>query len=104
MTRMLEGKKWVRNDAFGPDAYAAVFEDEAAGEDFIAAWSPKPYAYVCVNVTEKGIDVFYIFGSRRHVTYDPIRTRSLPVPLGESPIFILGPKGLKATARPDPGW
>jgi hypothetical protein len=104
MTRMLEGKKWVRNDAFGPDAYAAVFEDETAGEDLIAAWSPKPYAYVRVNVTEKGIDVLDIFGTRRHVTYDPVRTKSLPVPLGESPIYILGPKGLKATARPDPGW
>ena len=28
----------------------------------------------------------------------------LPVPLGESPIYVVGPKGLKATVRPDPGW
>jgi len=106
MTRMLEGKRWVRNDAFGPDVYAAVFTnaDGAPDEDIIAAWSPKPYAYVRVNVTEKGIDVVDIFGTRRHVTYDGVRTRSLPVPLGESPIYIRGPKGLKATVRPDPGW
>ncbi len=104
MTRMLEGKRWIRNDAFGPDVYAAVFEDPAAGEDLMAAWSPKPYAYIRVNVTEKGIDVIDGFGTRRRVTYDPVRTRSLPVPLGESPIYIRGPKGLKAAVRPDPGW
>jgi len=104
MARILEGKRWVRNDSFGPDIYAAVFEDKAAGEDLIAAWSPKPYAYVRVNVTEKGIDVIDIFGTRRRVTYDPVRTKSLPVPLGESPIYIVGPKGLKATPRPDLGW
>jgi hypothetical protein len=32
------------------------------------------------------------------------RTGSLPVPLGQSPIYIVGPKGLKANLRPDPGW
>jgi hypothetical protein len=104
MARMLEGKRWVRNDAFGPDVYAAVFEDEAAGTDLIAVWSPKPYAYIRVNVTEKGIEVLDVFGTRRHVTYDPVRTKSMPVPLGESPIYLLGPKGLKATPQPDPGW
>jgi hypothetical protein len=104
MARMLEGRRWVRNDAFGPDVYAAVFEDPSGGDDLIAAWSPKPYAYVRVNVTEKGIDVLDIFGTRRHVTFDATRTKSLPVPLGESPIYISGPKGLKATVRPDPGW
>jgi hypothetical protein len=104
MARMLEGKRWVRNDSFGPEVYAAVFADEASGEDLIAAWSPKPYAYIRVNVTEKGIDVVDIFGTRRRVTYDPVRTKSVPVPLGESPIYIEGPGGLKATARPDPGW
>lgn len=104
MTRRLEGKRWVRNDAFGPEVYAAVFEDEAAGEDLIAAWSPKPYAYIRVNVAEKGIDIFDAFGTRRRVTYDPVRTKSLSVPLGESPIYIVGPKGLRASPRPDPGW
>ena len=104
MTRMLEGKAWLRNDAFGPDVYGAVFEDATSGETVIAAWSPKPYAYVRVNVTEQGIDVVDILGTRRHVTYDSVRTKSLPVPLGESPIFIVGPRGLKAAVRPDPGW
>jgi hypothetical protein len=104
MTRMLEGKRWVRNDSFGPDIYAAVFTDETGGQDLIAAWSPKPYAYVRVNVTEEGVDFVDIFGTRRHVTYDPVRTKSLPVPLGESPIYIVGPRGLAARVRPDPGW
>jgi len=44
MTRMLEGRRWARNGAFGPDVYAAVFKDGGAGEELIAAWSPKPYA------------------------------------------------------------
>jgi hypothetical protein len=101
--RMLEGKAWVRNDAWGPDAYAAVFTDEAAGEDTIAAWSPKPYAYVRVN-NERGLAVVDLFGTRRTVPVVPVRTTSLPVPLGESPAFITGPKGLKARVRPDPGW
>jgi len=104
MTRMLEGKRWVRNDSFGPDVYAAVFTDEAAGEDLLVAWSPKPYAYVRINNTEKGLTFHDIFGTRRFVPYDKVRTGSLPVPLGESPIYIVGPKGLRANVRPDPGW
>ncbi len=104
MTRLLEGKRWVRNDSFGPDIYAAVFTDPKKDEDLIAAWSPKPYAYIRVNNTERGLRFYDIYGTERIATFDPVRTRSLPVPLGESPIYILGPKGLKATPRPDPGW
>jgi hypothetical protein len=104
MTRMLEGKRWVRNDAFGPEIYAAVFEDEAAGEDLIAAWSPKPYAYIKVNNTEKGLNTFDIFGTRRFVPFDPVRTKALTVPVGESPVYVVGPRGLRAATRPDPGW
>jgi hypothetical protein len=33
-----------------------------------------------------------------------VRTGNNPFPVGESPIYIVGPKGLKATVRPDPGW
>jgi hypothetical protein len=51
---MLEGKKWLRNDAFGPDVYACVFRDEAKAEDTIVAWSPKPFAYMRVSNTEQG--------------------------------------------------
>lgn len=104
MTRMLEGKRWVRNDAFGPDVYAAVFADDAKGEDTMVAWSPKPFAYVRVNNTERGLTFYDIFGTRRAASYDQVRTKSLPVPLGESPIYIVGPTGLKAALRPDPGW
>ena len=104
MTRMLEGKTWVRNDAFGPDVYACVFTDEAKGEDLIVAWSPKSYAYIRVSNTEKGLTQYDVFGTKRVVTYNKVRTGNNPFPLGESPIYIVGPKGTKATVRPDPGW
>ena len=103
MTRMLEGKKHVRNDSFGPQVYAAVFTDDAGSEDTIVAWSTKPYAYVRIN-NENGLSVYDIYGTRRFVPVDPVRTKSLPVPLGESPVYIVGSRGLKAVVRPDPGW
>jgi hypothetical protein len=104
MARILEGKRWVRNDVFGPEVYAAVFAGESSGEDLIAAWSTRPYAYIKVNNTERGITFFDLFGTRRFVPYDPVRTKLLTVPLGESPLYIVGPQGLKASLRPDPGW
>lgn len=103
MTKMLEGKKWVRNDAWGPEVWVAVFRDEQKGEDVMVGWSVKPFAYVRVN-NETGLMFHDVFGVRREVPMDPVRTRSLPVPLGESPIYIVGPKGLQAKVRPDPGW
>jgi hypothetical protein len=45
-----------------------------------------------------------IFGTRRRVPFDPVRTKALAVPVGESPVYIIGPRGLKAAPRPDPGW
>jgi hypothetical protein len=104
MTRMLEGKRWLRNDVFGPDVYAAVFRDEAKGEDLIVAWSVKPYAYLRVNNNTNGLNFYDIFGTRRFVAYNRIRTGSFSVPVGESPIYIVGPSGLQAKVRPDPGW
>ncbi len=104
MTRMLEGKRWSRNDYFGPDIYAVVFANDSKSEDTIVLWSPKPFAYVRINNTEQGLNLFDVYGTKRVATYHPVRTKSLPVPLGESPIYVVGPKGLKATARPDPGW
>jgi hypothetical protein len=104
MTRMLEGKNWVRNDAFGPDVFACVFTEPTKGEDTLVAWTPKPVAYVRVSNTDRGLDCYDLFGTQRHVPYDKVRTGSLPVPLGEGPIYIVGAKGMKATVRPDPGW
>jgi len=103
MTRMLQGKKFVRNDVFGPEVYAAVFTDEEARKDTIVAWSTKPYAYIRVN-NETGLDIYDIYGTRRFVPVDKVRTSSLSVPLGTSPIYIVGSKGLKAQVRADPGW
>jgi hypothetical protein len=104
MTRMLEGKRWVRNDSWGPDIYAAVFTDEAKREDTMVLWSPKPHGYVRINNTEAGLTLYDVYGTKRIVTWHPVRTKSLPVPLGESPIYVVGPAGLKANVRPDPGW
>jgi hypothetical protein len=104
MTRMLEEKRWLRNDAFGPDVFVCAFGDDTTGEDTLVAWANKPFAYVRVSNTERGLDCYDIFGTRRHVPYDKVRTGSLPVPLGESPVFIVGARGTKARLRPDPGW
>jgi hypothetical protein len=101
---MLEGKRWVRNDSFGPDIYACTFTDDAKGEDTMVLWSPKPFAYVRINNTEKGLTFYDLYGTKRVATYHKVRTSHLPVPLGESPIYVVGPKGLKASVRPDPGW
>ena len=103
MTRMLEGKRWLRNDAFGPDVYAVVFTDDDDKQDLIVAWANKPYAYVRIN-NETELTFYDVFGTRRRVPTHPVRTKSLPVPLGESPIYVLGPRGLKTTVRPNPGW
>jgi len=35
---------------------------------------------------------------------DPVRTKHLTIPLGESPVYVVGARGLKATVRPNPGW
>ena len=104
MTRMLEGKRWVRNDAFGPDVFACVFTDDAKGEDTIVAWANKPYAYARINNTERGLTQYDVFGTKRVVTYNKQRTGANPFPFGESPIYIVGPAGLKVNVRPDPGW
>jgi hypothetical protein len=104
MTRMLEGREWLRNDVFGPELYAAVFRGEERAEDLIVAWSLKPFAYIRVNNTERGLTFMDLYGVRRHVEFHPIRTKLLSVPVGESPIYILGPRGLTASVRPDPGW
>ena len=104
MTRMLEGKKWLRNDSFGPEIYAAVFHDERVNQDLVVAWSAKPYAYMRVRNTENGLTFYDIFGTKRFVPFDKVRTSHLPVALGESPIYIVGDPGMKATPRPDPGW
>jgi hypothetical protein len=103
MTRMLEGKTLLRRECFGPEVFAVVFGEEGSDDETLVAWSTKPYAYIRVNNPE-GLTFYDIFGTRRFVPYHPVRTKNLSVPLGESPIYIVGPKGLAAEVRPDPGW
>ncbi len=103
MTRMLEGKRWLRNDSFGPDIFAVVFTDEASEQETIVAWTTEPYGYIRVN-NHQGLTIYDVYGARRFVPFHEVRTKSLPIPLGPSPIYITGPKGLKARVRPNPGW
>ncbi len=58
MTRRLEGKRWVRNDSFGPDVYSCVFTDDTKDEDTMVLWTPKTFAYVRITNTEQGL-TFY---------------------------------------------
>jgi hypothetical protein len=102
MTRMLEGAHWIRNDAWGPEVFVAVFTDEYTQEDIIAAWTIRPYSYIQVN-NEEGLTIFDLFGKRRLVPSDSAKAKTLTVPLGPSPIYIVGRQGLKGTVRPDPG-
>jgi len=104
MTRLLEGKKWLRNDAFGPDVFACVFTDAQKNEDTIVAWANKPFAYARITNTERGLAQYDVFGTRSVVAYNKQRTGSNSFPFGESPIYIVGPSGLKLNLRPDPGW
>jgi hypothetical protein len=104
MARMLEGKRWVRNDAWGPEVFAAVFTDDQSEEDTVVLWSPKDYAYARVNNTPAGLAVTDLYGTRRVVTWDERRTKSNPIPVGQSPIYVTGPRGLKVSIRPNPDW
>ncbi len=61
------------------------------------------HAYVRI-ANEKGLTQYDLYGTKRVVAYDARRTRNNPFPLGESPIYGVGPKGFRVTARPDPGW
>ena len=104
MTRMLEGKRWLRNDAFGPNVFVCVFTDDARREDTIVAWANKPYAYARISNTERGLTQYDVFGTKRVVTFNRRRTGANPFPFGESPIYVVGPAGLRVNLRPDPGW
>jgi hypothetical protein len=104
MARMLEGKRWARNEAWGPDVYAAVFSDDAAGEETIVAWSPNNYAYARITNSEKGLANYDVYGTKRVVAWNAQRTSNNSFPLGQSPVYIVGPKGMKVSVRANPGW
>lgn len=104
MTRMLEGKQWLRNDAFGPEVFVVVFNDPVRREDCLVAWSIRPVAYIRVNNTERGLAHYDLYGTRRFIEYDALRTGRLSLPVGESPIYLTGAEGLQAVVRAVPGW
>ena len=104
MARMLEGKRWVRNESWGPDVYAAVFAADGSEEETMVAWSPNNYAYARIRNTEQGLAVVDLYGTKRIVAWDARRTSNNSFPLGQSPVYLVGPKGLKMSVRPNPGW
>ncbi len=81
-----------------PLQYAALLA--AAGQAIHAA---NPDAKV-LGLNMAFCDVRWAETILKAVSYDPVRTKNLSVPLGESPIYLVGPKGLKAELRKDPGW
>ena len=52
----------------------------------------------------KGLNFDEVFGTKQHVPSDRVRTGHLPVPLSESPVYIVGARDTKTTVRPDSGW
>jgi len=117
MARLLEGKRWIRNDEWGPRIWAVVFRDDEAGEDTIVAWTTDAYAYLRVT-NQRGIRLYDIFGTRREIPYlgrpgappdvELSRWTSSPlgtvtVPLSRSPVYIVGASEMRAVARPNPG-
>jgi hypothetical protein len=85
MTHLLEGKKWVRNDAFGPDVFACVFTDDAKAEDTIVAWANKPFAYARINNSEAGLTQYDLFGTKRLVHLQPAALRSQSIRFRRKP-------------------
>lgn len=104
MTHLLEGKRWVRNDAFGPKVFIVVFNDPEKKQDTLVAWATQPVAYLRINTPETGLTCYDVFGTRRGVEHDPVRTGTFSLPIGESPIYLVGAEGLRATVREVPGW
>lgn len=104
MTRLLEGRRWVRNELFGPEVFVVVFNDPVQRQDILVAWATRPVAYIRIHTPETGLVFYDVFGTRRVVEHDPVRTAGMSVPVGESPIYIVGAEGLRAQVRPNPGW
>jgi hypothetical protein len=102
MARMLESKRWERNDVFGPDVYSVVFRDPSSGQRVLVAWTTRPYAYLRIQ-NEGGLTVCDLYGSERFVPKDPKSDRPVIAPLSESPVFVTGPGELRSQEVPNPG-
>ncbi len=100
MTRMLEGAKFIERVAAADGLYVFKFDD--GQNDTLVAWTTKPYAYIRVSF-QKQLECCDILGVKRIVPLNE-RTGALPVPLTPSPIYLVGPKGLRVRVVPSPGW
>ncbi|NQT81844.1 cellulase family glycosylhydrolase [bacterium] len=100
VTRMLEGKKFMGRLSEENDIYVFKFAD--GRNDTLVAWTTKPYAYIRVSF-EKQLQHYDILGIKRVVPLNE-RTGAIPVPLTPSPIYLVGPKGLRVRTVPKPGW
>ncbi len=100
MTRMLEGKEFLGRLTESENIHVFGFGGQET--DTLVAWTTEPYAYIRVGF-EKQLECYDTLGVKRVVPLNE-RTRALPVPLTPSPIYLMGPKGLRARAVPKPGW
>jgi len=100
MTRMLEGKKFLRRLTEEDGVYVFKFGDGKT--ETLVAWTTRPYAYIRVSFQGQ-LEYYDILGIKRVVPLNE-RTGALPVPLTPSPIYLIGPKGLRVRAVPKPGW
>jgi hypothetical protein len=100
MTRMLEGKKFLGSLIERDSVYVLKFGD--GDNDTLVAWTTRPYAYVRVSF-QKQLECYDVLGVKRVVPLNE-RTGALPVPLSPSPVYLVGPKGLRARSVPNPGW
>jgi hypothetical protein len=100
MTRMLEGKEFVGPLTKKDGIYIFKFSD--GKRDTLVAWTTRPYVYIRVSF-EKQLEYYDILGVKRVVPLNE-RTGALPVPLTPSPIYLVGPKGLRVRVVPKPGW
>ena len=103
MTRMLEGKKWMRQLLLRAGHLRHCFRNEEKKKTH-RGLDAQVVCLHQVSNTQKGLTFYDVFGTNAYVRLDSPRTDNLTVLLGESPIYIVAPKGLTAHLRPDPGW
>jgi len=104
---------WVHQILQHPDSdllrLLRHFEVDSArlAKDLTAALDRLPRGATSISdlsiQVEESVERGWVYGSLMFGA-NKVRTGHLPVPLGESPIYVTGPAGLKATVRPDPGW
>lgn len=101
MSRMLQNRAWLRNEAVGPDVVATTFGEKHSPQEVLVAWTTSDRSYLCVN-NDHSLDLYDLFGVHRSLGAST-RHQKVVIPLDLYPIYIVGPKGLRAGSVPSPG-